>query len=214
MNKRFVNAAIVYAVLAMVFSVFYREYTKILDFSGATTLSVVHTHYFAMGMSMFLLFALLDKAYGFAGQKRAGGWVVAYHVGLNLTVLGLVARRGLRMCRARSFPARWMLPSPGSAAWVIPCWGSAWWRSCCWFVKKRQTAENDMRNIPTVPKRYLLLLAGLIWLAAGTNILLIGVSNFAQGWDGNFLYGLLAIAVFTVFVLIFFPMVRKHHTRC
>jgi len=68
--------------------------------------------------------------------------------------------------------------------------------------------------IPTVPKRYLLLLAGLIWLAAGTNILLIGVSNFAQGWDGNFLYGLLAIAVFTVFaVLIFFPMVRKHHTR-
>ena len=92
MNKRFVNAAIVYAVLAMVFGVFYREYTKILDFSGATTLSVVHTHYFAMGMTMFLLFALLDKAFGFAGQKRAGGWVVAYHVGLNLTVLGLVAR--------------------------------------------------------------------------------------------------------------------------
>ena len=42
--KRYINSALLYAVLAMAGGVFYREFTKFNDFTGKTTLSVVHTH--------------------------------------------------------------------------------------------------------------------------------------------------------------------------
>ena len=50
--KRYMNLALLYAVLAMVGGVFYREFTKFNGFTGKTTLGVVHTHYFLMGMVM------------------------------------------------------------------------------------------------------------------------------------------------------------------
>lgn len=57
--KRYMNTALVYAVLAMAGGVFYREFTKFVGFTGETTLSVVHTHYFMLGMALFLLLLLL-----------------------------------------------------------------------------------------------------------------------------------------------------------
>ena len=57
--KRYVNAAFLYAVLAMAGGVFYREFTKFNCFSAKTTLGVVHTHYFLLGMVFFLLLLLL-----------------------------------------------------------------------------------------------------------------------------------------------------------
>jgi len=92
MEKRFVNAAIAYTALGLAGGVFYREYTKALGFSGTTALSVVHAHYLMLGMAMFLLFALLDHTYHFSALPGARGWVIAYHVGLNVTLLGLLAR--------------------------------------------------------------------------------------------------------------------------
>ena len=44
--KRYINYSIVYAVLAMVSGVFYREFTKLNGYTDWTTLAVVHTHYF------------------------------------------------------------------------------------------------------------------------------------------------------------------------
>ena len=46
--KRYMNAAQLYAILAMVGGVFYREFTKFQGFTGKTVLSVVHTHYFLL----------------------------------------------------------------------------------------------------------------------------------------------------------------------
>lgn len=62
--KRYMNMALLYAVLAMVGGVFYREFTKFNGFTAKTTLSVVHTHYFLLGMVVFLAaaFAAADKA--------------------------------------------------------------------------------------------------------------------------------------------------------
>lgn len=50
MMKRYINYSIVHAVLALVDGVFYREFTKINDYAAWTTLSVVHTHYFILGI--------------------------------------------------------------------------------------------------------------------------------------------------------------------
>lgn len=89
--KRFINLSLLYAVLAMVGGVFYREFTKFNGFTGETTLSVVHAHYFLLGMVFFLLLLLLEKAFAFHNAKTER-ILVAYHIGLNLTAAMLVVR--------------------------------------------------------------------------------------------------------------------------
>lgn len=89
--KRYMNLALLYAVLAMVGGVFYREFTKFNGFTGKTTLGVVHTHYFLLGMVFFLLLLLLEKNFSFTGTKT-GRVLIAYQVGLNLTVVMFVVR--------------------------------------------------------------------------------------------------------------------------
>ena len=89
--KRYMNMALVYAILAMVGGVFYREFTKFNGFTGRTTLGVVHTHYFLLGMVFFLLLLLLEKNFAFTGAKT-GQILVAYQIGLNLTAVMFVVR--------------------------------------------------------------------------------------------------------------------------
>lgn len=89
--KRYMNTALVYAVLAMAGGVFYREFTKFVGFTGETTLSVVHTHYFMLGMALFLLLLLLEKSVSFTTAKT-GRVLIVYHVGLNLTAVMFLVR--------------------------------------------------------------------------------------------------------------------------
>lgn len=92
MKKHFASAAFVYAVLAMIFGVFYREFTKFSGFAGQTTLSVVHTHYFLLGMVFCLMMLVLEKLFSFLPHGKGGKLVLLYHVGLNVTCLGLFLR--------------------------------------------------------------------------------------------------------------------------
>lgn len=89
--KRYINAALLYAVFAMAGGVFYREFTKFNGFTGKTTLSVVHTHYFLLGVVFFLLLLLLEKSFSFTSAKTRKTLVV-YHIGLNLTAVMFVVR--------------------------------------------------------------------------------------------------------------------------
>lgn len=89
--KRYMNTALLYAVLAMAGGVFYREFTKFNGFDKRTTLSVVHTHYFLLGMVFFLLLLLLEKNFSFTSAKT-GRILAVYHTGLNLTAVMLVVR--------------------------------------------------------------------------------------------------------------------------
>ena len=89
--KRYANASLLYALIAMAGGVFYREFTKFSGFTGKTALSLVHTHYFLLGMVFFLLLLLLEKSFAFSGEKT--GCVLAlYHVGLNVTGAALLVR--------------------------------------------------------------------------------------------------------------------------
>ena len=89
--KRYINLSLLYAVLAMVGGVFYREFTKFNGFTGKTSLGVVHAHYFLLGMVFFLLLLLLEKNFAFTGAKT-GRVLVVYQVGLNLTAVMLAVR--------------------------------------------------------------------------------------------------------------------------
>ena len=92
MLKRYANFAFLYAIVAMVFGVFYREFTKIIGFWGETRLSVMHTHYFVLGMVFLLVLLGLEKAFGFSGQKPAKWFWLLYNIGLNITGLALFVR--------------------------------------------------------------------------------------------------------------------------
>ena len=88
--KRYLNEALLYAVLSLVGGVFYREFTKIHGFVKKTTLEVVHTHYFILGMIVLLLLLLLEKnSFTSAKTDRI---LVVYHAGLNLTAVMLMVR--------------------------------------------------------------------------------------------------------------------------
>lgn len=91
MTKRCANLALVYAVVAMGFGVFYREFTKFSDFTGQTNLSFLHTHYFLLGMFFFLVLMLSEKAFSFSDQTT-GKLLAVYQIGLNLTGLGFFLR--------------------------------------------------------------------------------------------------------------------------
>lgn len=89
--KRYMNTALLYAILAMVGGVFYREFTKFNAFTEKTVLSVIHTHYFMLGMVFFLLLLVLEKSFSFTTAKTKKILTV-YHIGLNLTILMFVVR--------------------------------------------------------------------------------------------------------------------------
>lgn len=88
MMKRYINYSIVYAVLAMIGGVFYREFTKLNDYTAWTTLSVVHTHYFILGMMFFLVLGVVSTCVHFKSNRA----VLFYNIGLNLTAIMLVVR--------------------------------------------------------------------------------------------------------------------------
>lgn len=91
MTKRYGNLALIYSITAMVFGVFYREFTKFRHFSGLTNLSVIHTHYFLLGMFFFLLLMAVEKVFSFTGNK-VKKCLVFYQIGINITALGFLLR--------------------------------------------------------------------------------------------------------------------------
>ncbi len=91
MVKRYANLALVYAIIAMVFGVFYREFTKFNHFDGQTNLSVMHTHYFLLGMFFFLILIMLEKSFSFS-DGGVGKILIVYQIGLNITGIGFLMR--------------------------------------------------------------------------------------------------------------------------
>ena len=89
--KKYMNLALLYAILAMVGGVFYREFTKFNGFSGRTALGLVHTHYFILGMVFFLFLVLLEKSFSFTGERTPRPLLI-YNIGLNLTLVMLLVR--------------------------------------------------------------------------------------------------------------------------
>ena len=91
MVKRYANLALIYSVIAMIFGVFYREYTKFSHFTGRTNLSVMHTHYFLLGMFFFFLLMLAEKVFSLS-DHNTGRILAIYQAGLNITGLGFLMR--------------------------------------------------------------------------------------------------------------------------
>lgn len=90
--KKYLCISLIYAVLAMIGGVFYREFTKFNNFTGVTALGKVHVHLFILGMIMFLIIALFAKTTDFSNNKLFKVFLWVYNIGLILTVSMLYVR--------------------------------------------------------------------------------------------------------------------------
>ncbi len=90
--RKSLNYAFVYAILAMASGVFYREFTKINEFEGVTALGKVHTHFFMLGMLMYLIIALFMRDNDFSGKRAFKVFRAVYNTGVPLTGIMLGVR--------------------------------------------------------------------------------------------------------------------------
>ncbi|MEO7904580.1 MAG: DUF2871 domain-containing protein [Candidatus Saccharimonadales bacterium] len=88
--KKLYNAALFYLVAGLLSGLFYREYTRGLDFEGFTQLSVLHTHLLALGMLFFLIVIVMEKVFTLSSSKWFKLFFWHYNAGLILTASMMV----------------------------------------------------------------------------------------------------------------------------
>ena len=90
--KKLLNISFTYAILAMISGVFYREFTKFMNFEGKTTLAFTHLHLFVLGMFLFLILALFSINTDILDQTKFKTFLKLYNIGLPFTIIMLYIR--------------------------------------------------------------------------------------------------------------------------
>lgn len=70
----------------------------------------------------------------------------------------------------------------------------------------------EKRKFYEVPKKALLMMAGIIWMIAGFNVVRLGILSYKVIEHKWYLY-LLSVVIFGAFGAMFFRMVQKHNKR-
>lgn len=90
--KKIVNTALIYAIVAMLCGIIYREASRFLELTQTTTWSLTHTHFFVLGMLFFLIILLLEKEFHITKDKRFKAFYIIYNIGLIITGIMLWIR--------------------------------------------------------------------------------------------------------------------------
>lgn len=92
--KKLMNTAFIYAIIALASGVLYREFTRISNYTGKTSLAVAHVHLLALGSLMFLILVLFEKAFKITKNKFFGKFYIIYNAGL-VFMTGMFIWRGV-----------------------------------------------------------------------------------------------------------------------
>ena len=98
--KKYLNYSLSYGVMGLVCGVYFREFTKIMGFSGVTTLSKAHPHLLMLGTILFLIVALFSGRLILEKEKTFTLFMRIYNIGLPLTVLMMLIRGTLEVIGA------------------------------------------------------------------------------------------------------------------
>lgn len=90
--KKFINVAFIYAILAMISGVFYREFTKFMEFNGVTSLAFTHLHFFVLGTIVFLILGLFAINTNLLEVKGINKAIILYNIGLPFMVIMFYVR--------------------------------------------------------------------------------------------------------------------------
>ena len=95
--KKYLNYSLSYGVMGLVCGVYFREFTKVMGFSGVTTLSKAHPHLLMLGTILFLIVALFSERLILEKEKTFTLFMRIYNIGLPLTVLMMLIRGTLQV---------------------------------------------------------------------------------------------------------------------
>lgn len=98
--KKLLNLSFIYFIFAMIGGVFYREFTKHMNFTGKTTLSLIHVHLLVLGTLFFLLLILFCQNTQLQKNKKFKLFLVLYNIGFPLMVLMLAIRGILQVLQS------------------------------------------------------------------------------------------------------------------
>ena len=73
--KKLINTALVYLIAGAAAGVFFREFTNFAQFTGQTTLGLMHPHLLVLGFAVFLIATLFALQDDFTGDKLVRGVV-------------------------------------------------------------------------------------------------------------------------------------------
>lgn len=90
--KKLVKTAFIYAIIAMLCGVIYREGSRFLELTEPNTWSFTHTHFFALGMFFFLIVVILEKEFSLTKDKKFKAFYIIYNIGLIITGIMLWMR--------------------------------------------------------------------------------------------------------------------------
>lgn len=82
MSKKLFNQGVILFITGIVAGAFYREFTKFLDFTGVTSMSLVHTHLIATGAIIAFIFSLFIKIYNIQDSKALKTSWTLYLIGV------------------------------------------------------------------------------------------------------------------------------------
>lgn len=91
-SKTILKASMWYFIFAMVFGVVYREITKLTNFTGKTTLAVVHSHTIVLGTILFLILFLLSVSKNFGQGSLFSKFFKTYNIALPFMIIMLIVR--------------------------------------------------------------------------------------------------------------------------
>ena len=83
--KKLINTALVYLIAGAAAGVFFREFTNFAQFTGQTTLGLMHPHLLVLGFAVFLIATLFALQDDFTGDKLFKPFYIVYNVGLVVT---------------------------------------------------------------------------------------------------------------------------------
>ena len=90
--KKLVKTAFIYAIIAMICGVIYREGSRFLELTEPNTWSFTHTHFFVLGMFFFLIVLILEKEFSLTKDKKFKAFYIIYNIGLIITGIMLWMR--------------------------------------------------------------------------------------------------------------------------
>ncbi len=142
MRKLF-TAASVYLGFGLFSGVFYREFTRAMDFTDKTQLNTLHTHFLVFGTIFFLLALALDGQFNISAIKGFDRWFIVQNVGIVWTI-GMMVANGI--VHVVSGPEAWGAMYSGIAGLghIILTVGFVWF-----FVllnKALKIRERDIRK--------------------------------------------------------------------
>lgn len=90
--KKYFTLSLIYLILALIGGVFYREFTKAFEFTGKTTLSIVHVHFFVLGVVLFLIIAILNHLINLEQNKGFKVFLILYNISLPFIAVMFLTR--------------------------------------------------------------------------------------------------------------------------